>query len=109
MNKLQVLLAILSLCLLMIVGQCSPVFNSDETLPGLSHFREQMNRQRRFDETLPGLSHFREQMNRQRRFNILTYPNEKRSDFDDPRFLSSAYGKRSGGRGFNSNYADFFL
>uniref|UniRef100_A0AC34R2T9 Uncharacterized protein n=1 Tax=Panagrolaimus sp. JU765 TaxID=591449 RepID=A0AC34R2T9_9BILA len=89
MNKLQVLLAILSLCLLMIVGQCSPVFNSDETLPGLSHFREQMNRQRRF--------------------NILTYPNEKRSDFDDPRFLSSAYGKRSGGRGFNSNYADFFL
>lgn len=61
------------------------------------------------DDTFLDSSHFREQMNRQRRFNLLTYPYEKRSDFDDPRFLSSAYGKRSGGQAFNSNFADFFL
>ena len=51
------------------------------------------------------------QVPRFHRFNIPSFPNEKRSDFDDPRFFSSAYGKRSGGQvpQFNPELFDFQL
>uniref|UniRef100_A0A914Y165 Uncharacterized protein n=1 Tax=Panagrolaimus superbus TaxID=310955 RepID=A0A914Y165_9BILA len=48
------------------------------------------------------LNDFEEQLSRFRRFSLPSYPNSKRSDFDDPRFFSSAYGKRSGGRAFSN-------
>uniref|UniRef100_A0AC35F507 Uncharacterized protein n=1 Tax=Panagrolaimus sp. PS1159 TaxID=55785 RepID=A0AC35F507_9BILA len=48
------------------------------------------------------LNDFQEQLSRFRRFSLPSFPNSKRSDFDDPRFFSSAYGKRSGGRAFSN-------
>ncbi|KAE9555070.1 hypothetical protein FO519_001731 [Halicephalobus sp. NKZ332] len=87
MNSLQVVFAAFCLTLLLITGQCSPVQGDRDGIPSVY---SQVPRFRRFD---------------------LSFLNEKRSDFDDPRFFSSAYGKRSGGHNFrfNPEFTDFQL